>query len=159
SADFPVSLDALGEARVFAGQEVSLVLNPADGGGGFILATSTWPRFTRFLDKFVNEGFAFLEPSPYPEAKRLGGGVKIEFGAIAVGRRRRRRAAAKNAASSSSNEPTEAVSGNSILEERTEAQAAIIERDNARRSGARSPRRALGGSSMGRTWDEDPSFP
>ena len=68
-------------------QELVLVLNRADAAEGFILASSTWPRWTRFLDKLVAAGLATVEDIRDREGRRTGGNYKINPGAIRIGRR------------------------------------------------------------------------
>ena len=98
-------------------QELVLVLNRADAAEGFILASSTWPRWTRFLDKLVAAGLATVEDIRDREGRRTGGNYKINPGAIRIGRRRKRRACPQDARFSSRDALPEGVSTISPAEE------------------------------------------
>jgi hypothetical protein len=76
---------------ILAEGELSLVLNRADAEDGLVLASSTWPRWTAFLDRLVAAGVATREDIRDHEGRRLGGRYRVNADALTVVRRRRAR--------------------------------------------------------------------
>jgi hypothetical protein len=56
---------------ILAEGELSLVLNRADAEDGLVLASSTWPRWTAFLDRLVAAGVATREDTATTRADAL----------------------------------------------------------------------------------------
>src|SRR5207249_8059398 len=75
-----------------AEMELALVFNAADGDEGYCMASSTWPQWTRLLDKLVAAGLGTCEDIRDDDGRRLGGRYKINAGVLRIGARTKPRA-------------------------------------------------------------------
>jgi hypothetical protein len=67
-----------------AEMELSLVLNAADADEGHCLISSTWPRWTRLLDKLVTFRLATCDDIHDRAGNRLGGRYRIDAGIVRI---------------------------------------------------------------------------
>jgi hypothetical protein len=72
-------------------KEVTLVLNAGDADEGFLLVSSTWPKWTRFFDRLVAAGLGTSEDIRDREGRRLGARYQLRADALTVRKRHRRK--------------------------------------------------------------------